>query len=552
MTQKPQRCVVYTRKSTEEGLEQSFNSLDAQRDACQAYIKSQAHEGWRLVETRYDDGGFSGGTMHRPALQRLLDDIKLGAIDVVVVYKVDRLTRSLSDFSKIVEIFDVNDTSFVSITQQFNTTTSMGRLTLNVLLSFAQFEREVTGERIRDKFAASRRKGLWMGGTTPLGYRVVNRHLMVHEADAKLVRHIYQRLLVRGSVAALYSELKAKGIKRSIQTTERGKTVGGRQFSRGTLDHILQNRIYRGIIVYKGETHPGQHRSIISQVLWERVQSQLQAQRGKRAVRAVASPHLLIGRIHDDQGHVMGPTYARNRNGQQYRYYVSRPLLNHSEEKVGSISRVAATSIEAFVEAEILGRLPATEVKQWNSAIRAERVRFLRDLIAKVVVGSKEVEIVLALKGLALIGGSTKKRANFDREGSTRIRMPVRLKWWGAAKTITSIDGVTPHHPTLERNVIRALAYAHRWHELLRSGKVDSVGTLARTCSNDVNEIVNHLPLAFLSPKLVQALTDRDRPLIISLARLAECSREISWANQERLLLDGADRLPAKKRSCQF
>ena len=491
------------------------------------------------MEASYDDGGFSGGTMQRPALQRLLDDIKLGTIDVVVVYKVDRLTRSLSDFSKIVETFDANDTSFVSITQQFNTTSSMGRLTLNVLLSFAQFEREVTGERIRDKFAASRRKGLWMGGTTPLGYRAENRQLIVHEADAKLVRHIYQRLLVLGNVAMLYAELKAKGIKRSIQTTERGKTVGGRQFSRGTLDHILQNRIYCGIIVYKGETFPSRHRSIVSQDLWDRVQSQLQAQREKWQARAVASPHLLIGRIRDDQGHVMSPTYARNRNGQQYRYYVSRPLLNRSEEKVGSISRVPATSIEAFVASEILGRMSVAEAKQWNAEIRAERAECLRDLIAEVVVGREEVEIVLTPKGLALVRGDEIARVNFDCEGLSRIRVPVRLKCWGGAKTVASIDGVTPHYPAPERNVIRALACAHRWHELLRSGKASTVGAIARNCSNDVNEIGSHLPLAFLSPRLVQALTDRDRPLTMSLAKLAKCGREISWANQERLLFEG-------------
>jgi site-specific DNA recombinase len=399
---------------------------------------------------------------------------------------------------------------------------------------------EVTGERIRDKFAASRRKGLWMGGTTPLGYRAENRQLVVHEADAKLVRHIYRRFLALGNVATLYSEFKAKGIKRSIHTTERGKAVGGRQFGRGTLDHILQNGIYRGIIVYKGETHPGRHRSIVSQDLWDRVQTQLQVQREKWQVRAVESPHLLIGRIRDDQGHMMSPTYARNRNGQQYRYYVSRPLLNRSGEKVGSISRVPATSIEAFVATEILGRISASEAKQWSAAIRAERARFLRDLIAGVVVGREEVEIVLTLKGLDLVASNAIEHANSDYEKSLRIRVPVRLKWWGGAKTITSIDGVTPTHPTPERNIIRVLAYAHRWRALLKSGKASTVRELARSCSDDISDIASYLPLAFLSPRIIHALTDRDRPLAVSLARLVECGRAVSWVDQERLLLDGS------------
>jgi site-specific DNA recombinase len=536
------RCVVYTRKSTEEGLDQAFNSLDAQREACEAYVKSQAHEGWKLVESIYDDGGFSGGTMERPALSRLLDDVKMTKVDIVVVYKVDRLTRSLSDFSKIVEIFDAHGASFVSVTQQFNTTSSMGRLTLNVLLSFAQFEREVTGERIRDKFAASRRKGLWMGGTTPLGYRVKNRQLLVHVADAKLVRQIFRRFLVLRSVSALCLELQTKGIRRNIQTTERGKTIGGRPFVRGTLTHILQNKIYRGIVAHKDEAYQGQHPSIVSQELWDRVQCQLAlAQREHQWARTVASPHLLIGRIWDDCGNVMRPTFARNRNGQQYRYYVSRALLvnSNSKESAGSLSRVPATSVEALVESEVLRRLTIPKTERWKVATRSQRTEILRGAIVQVVVGREEVDVVLSPKGLGLHLDVAADSNDSSREKPMSIRLPTRLKWWGGAKTITSLDGTMPYHPVPERNLIRALAYAQRWRGLLKSGKAGAIRDLAHGCGLDAGEVRAQLPLAFLSPRIVEALTDQPQPLTVAFARIAEVSRLVSWAEQERLIFDG-------------
>ncbi len=250
------RCAVYTRKSSEEGLEQEFNSLDAQREACEAYITSQKHEGWTALATLYDDGAYSGGTMDRPALQRLLDDVRAGKIDVVVVYKVDRLTRSLADFAKIVEVFDAQGVSFVSVTQAFNTTSSMGRLTLNVLLSFAQFEREVTGERIRDKIAASKKKGMWMGGQPSLGYDVKDRKLVVNEAEAATVRSIFRRYLELGTVRALRDDLAVAGVVSKRRTAADGSPYGGQKFSRGALYLMLKNRIYRGEIVHKGKASP--------------------------------------------------------------------------------------------------------------------------------------------------------------------------------------------------------------------------------------------------------------------------------------------------------
>ena len=275
MTGKVRRCAVYTRKSSEEGLDQTFNSLDAQREACEAYIRSQAHEGWKLVKTAYDDGGFSGGTLERPALQRLLADLGRGLVDVIVVYKIDRLTRSLADFARIVETLDRQGASFVSITQQFNTTTSMGRLTLNVLLSFAQFEREVTGERIRDKIAASKRKGMWMGGNLPLGYDVKDRQLVVNEAEAETVRYLFQRYVELGTVAALQTDLKRRAIVSKVWTSSSGKRRGGAGYSRGALYYLLRNTIYVGRIAHRGASYAGQHPGIVPQDLWDRVQALL-------------------------------------------------------------------------------------------------------------------------------------------------------------------------------------------------------------------------------------------------------------------------------------
>src|SRR6201982_3984184 len=276
------RCAIYTRKSSEEGLEQEFNSLQAQREACEAFITSQRHEGWVCLRAGYDAGGFSGATMDRPALQRLLADIAAGRVDIVVVYKIDRLTRSLTDFAKIVEILDARGASFVSVTQQFNTTTSMGRLTLNILLSFAQFEREVIGERIRDKIAASKRKGMWMGGIPPLGYRAQDGKLLVIESEAEIVRSIFRRYAALGSVRLLKEELEARGIKSKSWTTISGRRVGGNPFSRGALYLMLQNRLYRGEIVHKGQSYPGEHTPIIDRPSWDAVQAQLAVNTAER------------------------------------------------------------------------------------------------------------------------------------------------------------------------------------------------------------------------------------------------------------------------------
>src|ERR1700704_4279790 len=316
------RCAVYTRKSSEHGLEQDFNSLDAQREAAEAYIKSQAHEGWRLVKARYDDGGLSGGTLERPALQTLFADIRARKVDIVVVYKVDRLTRSLADFAKLVEVFEAHGVSFVAVTQQFNTTSSMGRLTLNVLLSFAQFERELAGERIRDKFAASRRKGMWMGGTIPLGYDIKDRKLGVNADEADRVCMIFQQYLAIGCVSKLRENLEQRGIRSKQRILASGQVLGGGSFCRGALYHLLQNPLFLGEGVHKGISYPGEHERIIDEELWSAVQDKLEANRGTRRRSRLETGSLLGGLIFDDRGNLMSPTYSIRR-GKRYRYYVN-------------------------------------------------------------------------------------------------------------------------------------------------------------------------------------------------------------------------------------
>src|SRR3984893_13142936 len=345
------RCAIYTRKSSEEGLEQEFNSLQAQSEACEAYICSQRHEGWVLARTRYDDGGFSGGNMERPALQQLLADIQGGRIDIIVVYKVDRLTRSLADFARLVEIFDVQDVSFVSVTQQFNTTSSMGRLTLNVLLSFAQFEREVTGERIRAKIAASKRKGIWMGGLVPLGYEVRDRQLVINETEAGTVRHIFTRYSELGSVRLLKDELDQNGVRSKVRVSKDGVESGGQAFSRGALYTLLRNPIYVGEIRHKGVCHSGQHAPLVNRAMWDNVAKLLvEHSTGSGARNSGTKSCILIGKLFDESGEGLTPSHAV-KGDRRYRYYVSRSLMKGSAARVDGGWRLPAAEIERSIAA---------------------------------------------------------------------------------------------------------------------------------------------------------------------------------------------------------
>ena len=421
------RCAVYTRKSSEEGLEQEFNSLHAQREACEAYVASQKAEGWLLVPDRYDDGGFSGGTLERPALQRLLRDIEAGRIDIVVVYKIDRLSRSLMDFSRLVEVFDRHGVTFVSITQAFNTTTSMGRLTLNILLSFAQFEREVIGERIRDKFAASRRKGMWMGGHPPLGYDVRERRLVVNEAEAKTVRSIFRRFLTVGSATILARTLAAEGV-----TTKRGRAI-----DKGDLYKILNNRVYVGEAVHKGVAHPGEHDAIVARDLWDKVHAILAENARTRSAHTRAqTPALLKGLIFGPTGCAMTPTHTRRR-GRLYRYYVSQSVLKQGAEAC-PVRRVPAAQIEAavvdqlravFRQPEIAvgtwraartqeATLPEAEVRLalqrldplWDELFPAEQARIVQLLVDRVDVSLDGIDIRLRVEGLEHLVGELANR----------------------------------------------------------------------------------------------------------------------------------------------
>ena len=355
---KTQRWAIYTRVSTDRGLEQEFNSLHAQRESASAYVKSQAHEGWKLVREHYDDGGFSGGSMERPALQKLLADIKERRIDIVVVYKVDRLTRSLIDFAKLVELFDEHGVSFVSVTQSFNTTSSMGRLTLNVLLSFAQFEREVTGERIRDKIAASKKKGIWVGGVVPLGYEVKDKKLLVNEDEAKTVRMIFERYLARGSLPALQRELRTQGIVTRKRALSSGKIIGGVSLTNGPLAYMLRNRVYLGEINHRDRSYRGEHQPIIDSGLFDQVQARLDENRRGRRLKNERSQALLLGKLYDDRGNRMTLSYAIKK-GVRYRYYVSCVLAQGRKDEAGSVSRIAASEIETIVINALATLVPA-------------------------------------------------------------------------------------------------------------------------------------------------------------------------------------------------
>jgi site-specific DNA recombinase len=342
------RCAIYTRVSTENGLELEFNSLDNQREASEAYIRSQAHEGWKLIRDRYDDGGFSGGSIDRPALAKLLADVRARRVDVIVVYKVDRLTRSLADFAKLVELFDEHDVSFISVTQAFNTTTSMGRLTLNMLLSFAQFEREITGERIRDKVAASKKRGIWMGGAVPLGYRVENRALLVVDDHAEFVREVFRRYREIGSVVRLKIALDAVNIRLPARIVGTGRATGGSLISRGHIYHILSNPIYVGRLRHKGQIHDGLHAAIVDRETWDGVQRQLAEQTQARADPRCNAESFLAGRLYDDRGNRMGPSHAA-KGGRRWRYYISRATLTGRKLDAGSVTRVPAAQIEKQV-----------------------------------------------------------------------------------------------------------------------------------------------------------------------------------------------------------
>jgi site-specific DNA recombinase len=437
---KPQRCAIYTRKSTEHNLDLAFNSLDAQREACEAYVKSQAHEGWRLIREKFDDGGLSGASLERPALQTLLDQVRSEKIDIIVVYKVDRLTRSLADFAKLVELFDQYAVSFVSVTQSYNTTSSMGRLTLNVLLSFAQFEREVIGERVRDKIAASKRKGIWVGGPVPLGYRSVGKKLEIVPEDAALVRKIYEDYLRLGSIGALAAALEEEGVRPKPRMLANGTTITAPRFMVGPLAHILKNRFYIGEVAYRGEIHRGEHQPILDQQLFDSVQARLAERAVRRKIGRSLSPSLLMGLIFDDRGNPMSPSHA-NKKGVRYRYYVSQALLKNRKAEAGSIARASAPDVEALVCLALRNDPSDAQIPDRDLILNG---------VERVIVHPKELEIILRS-----VEGDTGPDAPPRLRIAFAPNLPRRKGIAHAPTELASIDPAT--RETLLRAIARAL-----------------------------------------------------------------------------------------------
>ena len=520
---KTQRCALYTRKSSEEGLEQHFNSLHAQRDACAAYVLSQAGEGWIEVPTIYDDGGFSGGSMDRPALAQLMTDIGKGLIDVVVVYKVDRLTRSLADFARIVELFDSKGVSFVSVTQAFNTTNSMGRLTLNVLLSFAQFEREVTGERIRDKISASKKKGLWMGGVAPLGYDGVERKLVVNEAEAQAVRQIFKRYLKLGSVLSLAEDLRISGIRSKQRLSKSGKVAGDVILTPSALYHILANPTYRGGIRHKALVYENAHPAIIDQNTWDAVQSMLAGQSVDRPnTPRLAAPQLLQGRIFDGAGEPMTPTFSSN-NGHRYRYYVSRPTLPR-QASAHPAMRIAMGTVESFVTDQIAPRL------ENNYEPDLDLISRLRSAITRVTLKPDLVQIRVRAEAIATPQDLPLTQARRD-EHEWDISFPIILKARNGAKMIEA-PGAPKEAGRIDRAMVRAVAMAFDWAESLAKGELASVADIAAQGKFCKTHVAKLLPLAWLAPDLVELIVKGKQPAALTLHQLTARPIPLDWDAQ--------------------
>jgi site-specific DNA recombinase len=555
------RCAVYTRKSSEEGLEQEFNSLQAQREACEAFINSQRHEGWVCLHACYDDGGFSGATMQRPALQRLLADITAGRVDIVVVYKIDRLTRSLTDFAKIVEILDARGASFVSVTQQFNTTTSMGRLTLNVLLSFAQFEREVIGERIRDKIAASKKKGMWMGGVPPLGYRIEDRKLVIVDREAEIVRSIFRRYADLGSVRLLKQELDARGINSKAWTSPSGRIIGGKLFSRGALYLILQNRTYLGEIVHKGQCHPGEHAPIIDQPLWDAVQAQLASNAAERHPGTrTRQPSLLVGMLFDRDGNRMTPSHAV-KQGTRYRYYVSRPLITKDQSESSGL-RVPAAEIEQLVTSRVRQWLldpgsiysvtqrtdpsaqrrliaRAAEIgKSWPQLPATQQRALLAGLVERIDIGANQIDIHFRPTRLgALFDGPAAPFVDEGNDETQILSVPVRLRQSGREIRML-IDRADPFSTAKpDARLIKLLIRAHRFNATLTGSGGTPFAALAKQEGVSPSYFTRLVRLSYLAPDITQAILDGRQPSHLTADKLLAHSRlPLAWQDQRTLL----------------
>lgn len=559
---KTRRCAIYTRKSSEEGLEQSFNSLEAQREACENYIKSQAHEGWTLVPDRFDDGGFSGGNMDRPGLRKLMDLVQNGEIDVIVVYKIDRLTRSLMDFAKLAETFDEHGVSFVSVTQSFNTTDSMGRLMLNVLLSFAQFERELTGERIRDKFAASKKLGMWMGGPQPIGYDVKDRQLIVNESEAETVRRIFDLYLELGNVRLVEEELHRLGLRTRSYVAQSGRQMGDRTFTRGHLYKLLGNPLYIGDISHKGERHEGQHDAIVDRGTWDKVQATLSDNtQGKRQRVNAKEPSLLAGLLIDEFGNKLTATHAV-KDGKRYRYYTSKPsVARGSHNQPVSAYRIPASEVEGIVTREIAAFLRdasrltdalgiekskpeviaqarsagvrlATEIE---AALPGPLTETMSEIVESVAISTGKVGIRLKRHELRarLLG-----RVDEPDEDAApiEITVAVQIARYGMANRLV-VEGATSSREGVasDEPLIRAIACGRAWFDELASGRASSFGEIAERVGVTDRYVSRMVDLAFLAPDVVEAAMAGQ--LRVSVKRLTVDSMlPVEWNEQRRLV----------------
>ena len=554
-------CGIYTRKSSDEGLEQEFNSLDAQREACESYILSQRGLGWVALPKRYDDGGLSGGTMERPALRALLVDIEKGKVDLVVVYKVDRLTRSLTDFAKIVDVFDARVVSFVSVTQQFNTTTSMGRLTLNMLLSFAQFEREVTSERIRDKIATSKKKGMWMGGRSPLGYDVRNKKLVVNQAEAETVLTLFHLYLELGTVKKLFEESSRLGLVTKRRISSDGQETGGQPFTRGHLYQLLANPIYVGEIAHRGLTYPGQHDAIIERQVFDAVRRRLDDNAARRGSATNAkAPSLLTGLIYDETGDRLCPTRA-NKKGRRYRYYISKRLLHRTGSTDGGW-RLPARELDGAVtqavgdflrdELQIVDALELTGVtpdrlrtilRRAAAAARdldderSERQpRLLRRLLHRVALHPGSIQIALNRSGLVRLILEKNPDGAAQRERLIDLTVPVVMKRRGVeAKLVVCAAQGEAAAP--DKNLIALVAQARCWFDQLARGEIGSILEIARRDGADPSDVGRNIQLAFLALDIVQAIITGRQPLELTARRLRRIGAlPFEW-DRQRLLL---------------
>ena len=530
MDKKAIRCAIYTRKSSEEGLEQDFNSLDAQREACEAYIKSQMHEGWVLIDKQYNDGGYSGGTIERPAFKELLKDIENDKIDIVVVYKVDRLTRSLMDFSTIIDVFDRHETSFVSITQQFNTTTSMGRLTLNILLSFAQFEREVTGERIRDKIAASKKKGMWMGGKVPLGYSKEDKKLVVHKEDTQKVQMLFEKYLELKSVPKLMQYLEEEEI----------KTKTDKYFSKGQLYHLLANKVYIGKITHKDKVYEGEHDAIISEEIFEEVQKLLYENKvDKICGTKCSSNSLLAGLIFDDKNNLMTPSHSNN-HGRRYRYYISTALKNNKE--TGSISKIPAGEVEKFIiettkeflkdKEQIQNIVSEYKISKQNKLIYTVQniqdysdPKLIRAIIYKIVISKNLIKITYNETSIKKVLNTLANNQDIiipdKNEEVTPIVISKNIKITQPSRNdnILILNAKEYDIPEPNPYLVNAIIKSYYYHKQIQVGK--TIEDLQNEENlKDSKYIRNILNLKYISPELTEQILNGTQPEDLSLKKV--------------------------------